>query len=215
MRGYPVPPRVFSEDEIRAYFEGDRIVCLICGRTYRLLGVHLARAHDMTIEDYRERYGLPFSRGLASDAHCAMQTAHGKARAERGEFTLNDPDAPPKGKPLHRVSAYQQAKVDAYEKLDVCHAGHRKEPGKNCRRCQHVRRRRQGKLTRESYAAYWVPASCADCGAPTVAAKALLSRGGLVLCEACRREHDRESWRKYRRKKKADTQPQPPQPPQP
>jgi len=62
--GYPVEPRKFTLEEIRAYFSGDRIVCLRCGKPYGSLGVHLKAIHGLSDDEYREMYGLPWRRGL-------------------------------------------------------------------------------------------------------------------------------------------------------
>jgi predicted transcriptional regulator len=61
--GYPVEARAFNRDEIVDYFSGDRIVCLLCGKSYRKLAAHLS-LHAFTEDDYRKRYGLPWSKGL-------------------------------------------------------------------------------------------------------------------------------------------------------
>jgi predicted transcriptional regulator len=36
----------------------DHLVCLVCGRKQKALKRHLAKAHDLTPEQYRELYGL-------------------------------------------------------------------------------------------------------------------------------------------------------------
>jgi len=63
--GYPVPPRVFTDAEVVAYFGGERVVCLLCGKACRNLGLHL-RIHDITVDAYRERYGFAYTRGMVS-----------------------------------------------------------------------------------------------------------------------------------------------------
>ena len=37
----------------------DHIVCLECGKSFRTLKRHLQIDHNLTTDDYRERYGLP------------------------------------------------------------------------------------------------------------------------------------------------------------
>lgn len=63
--GFPVDPWKMSLSEIRDYFATDRLLCLRCGKSYKTLGVHLRAIHSMTDDDYKEAYGLPWSRGLA------------------------------------------------------------------------------------------------------------------------------------------------------
>ncbi len=64
--GYPVPARNFSLEEIESYFCGDKITCLLCGKTYKSLGNHLSRVHEMSADTYKERYGFIYTRGLDS-----------------------------------------------------------------------------------------------------------------------------------------------------
>lgn len=80
--GYPVPARHFSRDEIAHYFEGDTIVCLICGFSYVSLPMHLRRIHGMKSDEYRSRYGLPYGRGLCSD----------DSRRRRSEMLTSNPE---------------------------------------------------------------------------------------------------------------------------
>ncbi len=89
--GFPMKPQKFSWTEVKQYFSGDRIQCLVCGKTYRRLGGHLA-VHSLTEDDYRELYGLPWRRGLCgTDAFVAYSIAI-KHRIEEGYVPpLNDP----------------------------------------------------------------------------------------------------------------------------
>lgn len=84
LAGYPVEPRQFDASEVAAYFSGDRITCLLCGKTYRSLGVHLKHIHAMDEDAYRERYGLPYRRGLTSNAaHDCYAQSISEDRIER------------------------------------------------------------------------------------------------------------------------------------
>lgn len=42
----------------RSVFD-DHIVCLACGKNFRTLKRHLQTDHDLTIDEYRARFGLP------------------------------------------------------------------------------------------------------------------------------------------------------------
>lgn len=46
--------------------EDGRLLCRVCGRWYRALGHHVLRKHEMSADDYRERFELPAGRGLAA-----------------------------------------------------------------------------------------------------------------------------------------------------
>jgi predicted transcriptional regulator len=52
--------------EVRRYFSGQTIKCLLCGRRFGRLSFHLAAKHDMSTDDYKSRLGLPWHRGLTS-----------------------------------------------------------------------------------------------------------------------------------------------------
>lgn len=47
-----------SQQEIDDYLSGDRIQCLICGKSYLSLSSHLVRAHDISPFDYKDRLGI-------------------------------------------------------------------------------------------------------------------------------------------------------------
>lgn len=42
------------------------VLCYECGRRFQNLGVHVSQAHDMSAREYKDRYGIPRSRSLAS-----------------------------------------------------------------------------------------------------------------------------------------------------
>jgi len=68
------PPPFQTRREVERYFSGKTIKCLLCGRRFRRLWGHLAAKHGMSVNDYRSRFGLPWSRGLTS---AASRTASG------------------------------------------------------------------------------------------------------------------------------------------
>lgn len=86
--GYPIDPRPFALEEIREYFSGNRILCLLCGKPYKRLAMHLPRCHSVTEDEYRKMYGLPWGRGLTSqsshEAHsrASIRCGHGQRLSE-------------------------------------------------------------------------------------------------------------------------------------
>ena len=60
--GAEATPAVPSKPEpavpVRRSVSPDRIICLICGRAQKLLKRHLAVAHGLTPDQYREQFGL-------------------------------------------------------------------------------------------------------------------------------------------------------------
>ncbi len=61
-------PRFQTRAQVDRYFTGKTIKCLVCGRWFRRLATHLAFKHDMDAAEYKARFGLPWTRGLTSDA---------------------------------------------------------------------------------------------------------------------------------------------------
>jgi predicted transcriptional regulator len=53
-----VPAKPEPAVPVRRSVSPDQIICLICGRTQKLLKRHLAVAHELTPDRYRELFGL-------------------------------------------------------------------------------------------------------------------------------------------------------------
>jgi hypothetical protein len=64
LAGFPRPSPFKTREEIDHYFCGDRITCLLCGHSFRSLPKHLFEVHNLSGDEYRSMYGLPYSRGL-------------------------------------------------------------------------------------------------------------------------------------------------------
>ncbi len=54
----PAPTRPEPVVPIRRSIGKDQMICLICGQKQKLLKRHLATAHDLLPDQYRERFGL-------------------------------------------------------------------------------------------------------------------------------------------------------------
>jgi hypothetical protein len=50
--------------EIESYYKGDKIQCLICGKYFKALGAHINKSHGLNVDLYKEKFGLPWSKGL-------------------------------------------------------------------------------------------------------------------------------------------------------
>ncbi len=69
MPGFPWEGKFQTREEIDDYFSDDQIQCLLCGKWYKVINyAHLSRIHDTTVDEYKERYGLPWSRGLTGES---------------------------------------------------------------------------------------------------------------------------------------------------
>lgn len=64
--GFPWFGKFKTKLEVDTYLSGDKIQCLLCGKMYRSLGHHVFKIHNIDSDAYKERYGLPYDRGLAS-----------------------------------------------------------------------------------------------------------------------------------------------------
>ena len=65
--GFPWKGKFTTKGEIDRYFsDPDGIQCLLCGRFFQNLSGHLWITHGISHEQYRERYGLPWRKGLVS-----------------------------------------------------------------------------------------------------------------------------------------------------
>ncbi len=63
--GFPREGKLQTMEEVDAYFASDKIQCLLCGKWFKDLGCkHLISKHEITADEYREMYGLPWARGL-------------------------------------------------------------------------------------------------------------------------------------------------------
>lgn len=60
------PPLFRTRRDVERYFGGKTIKCLLCGRRFGRLSFHLAAKHNVTTDDYKRRFGLPWTRGLTS-----------------------------------------------------------------------------------------------------------------------------------------------------
>lgn len=55
-----------TKKDLEAYFSGDILECLYCGRSYKSLGVHLKKIHGKTARDYKKDFNIPYRKGLIS-----------------------------------------------------------------------------------------------------------------------------------------------------
>ena len=91
--GYPRKFKFVDPDALRRYFEGDRIVCLMCGKTYRKLGVHLLKIHTMTPDEYRARFGIPWTYGLCCGETTELHSEEAKLKYVTGEWRASKEQA--------------------------------------------------------------------------------------------------------------------------
>ncbi len=93
MSGFSGDVRPFqTKAEIRAYLGEDRLACLICGRRLTVLPAHLKAQHGLSADDYRVRFGIPFSYGLAGEEFRRKAQARMLQLRAAGVITGPEPD---------------------------------------------------------------------------------------------------------------------------
>jgi hypothetical protein len=81
--GFPVDKVFQTKEEIDEYLSGDRIVCLLCGKSYKSLCSHIG-VHGFNVDGYREKYGLPFRSGLCGENTSELISKHFKKLVKDG-----------------------------------------------------------------------------------------------------------------------------------
>ena len=83
-----VPPAPEPAVPIRRSIGKDQMTCLICGQKQKLLKRHLATAHELTPDQYRERFGLksdyPMVAPSYAKARSEMALRIGLGRPKKG-----------------------------------------------------------------------------------------------------------------------------------
>lgn len=65
LAGYPIERPFASIDEVKEYLAGDRIICLLCGKSYKNLGSqHLPKIHGISEDEYKNKYHIPWTYSL-------------------------------------------------------------------------------------------------------------------------------------------------------
>lgn len=77
--------------EVREHLGGDRIPCLICGKLYRAVCHHARLAHGISARDYKRRFGLPVSQGVAAPQAREAWGASIRKTREAGRITDGRP----------------------------------------------------------------------------------------------------------------------------
>lgn len=91
MPGYPIEKPFETREQVEAYLNVDRLICLLCGKTYKSLCTHLS-VHGTNADAYKEKYGLPWGCGLTCVTTKAMNIKHGKRLVAEGIFRPPTPE---------------------------------------------------------------------------------------------------------------------------
>jgi predicted transcriptional regulator len=63
---------------VRRSIHADHITCLECGTPHKTLKRHLRSAHDLSVDDYRAKWGLPKDYPVVASAYTAVRSALAK-----------------------------------------------------------------------------------------------------------------------------------------
>lgn len=110
--GFPWEGRFTMMDEIKKYFDHEELPCLLCGREYGNLGLHISSTHKIHKDDYKEMFGIPWSYGLAGKKFKTHCSKHLKDMRETGKVAK----APSKAhiKKLHAARHKKRPPVEAF-----------------------------------------------------------------------------------------------------
>jgi hypothetical protein len=125
-----LPPAFNRRRDVERYLGGKTIECLLCGLRFRRLAGHLAAKHEMSVDEYRTRFGLPWSRGLTSAASVASSgwTDERKVKARKNRFFERAHLTP-------RRAPAPFLKVEAVKNLGKHAVGFGKHSSEECVRC--------------------------------------------------------------------------------
>jgi predicted transcriptional regulator len=77
-RKEPEPAKPEPAVSVRRSIQDDHLVCLVCGRQQKILRRHLAVAHQLTPEAYRERFGLKPDYPMAAPGYSRQRSEMAK-----------------------------------------------------------------------------------------------------------------------------------------
>lgn len=86
---YPVEQGFETIEQVNDYLGQQKITCLLCGKKLCILGKHLFSVHGLTSDQYRERYGIPWTRALAVTSTRSRMEQALRKRLESGDQSLN------------------------------------------------------------------------------------------------------------------------------
>lgn len=78
--GYPKTEAFESVDQVIKYMSGDSITCLLCGKQYKSLGLHLLKVHGVSPDRYKMDFGIPWTYSLMCEASVEKKSEQLKQR---------------------------------------------------------------------------------------------------------------------------------------
>lgn len=193
MAGFPILEPFRSKQDVDRYLGQPKIQCLLCGKWYKRLAGHL-RIHEISEDEYRERYRIPWSAGLLGTEAWQKYSASAHRMISRvGENVVNERlslgrKAMAAAHPRHRRSPWKSE--IALDNL----GDHIREraPRAGCLNCGIKVPRSGGKYCSHlcyrlhSYPDAAPPANCRTCDRPLPRGSWGKASESPVQCKACR-----------------------------
>jgi predicted transcriptional regulator len=73
-------------------FREHEIVCLLCGKAYAALGPHLVSKHNVSPDEYREQFGIPYYQPLIATSKYERRKSVTLRRSQKAE-AIDKPDS--------------------------------------------------------------------------------------------------------------------------
>lgn len=176
--GFPRRGILSTLEQFEQFCRKGRIVCLLCGRLYRALGIHVFRAHSISSDDYRSLYGIPKTASLCDEKTQARKAASVMALPGRGAAHLL---------PLGICTQFRKGERPAMTSAPAIIGA------KRARALEHHRG-----LTADEIATVFsdeakIECKCRDC---SNLVRVLPVHAGRALCERCRQQKRRDKLRR-------------------
>ena len=84
------PPE--AKPNLKDAFKENEIVCLLCGKAYSVLGAHLITKHNITNDEYREQFGIPYYQPLTAISKYERRKSVTLRRSRKTE-EIDEPDS--------------------------------------------------------------------------------------------------------------------------
>ncbi len=78
LAGEAEAPKPEPAISVRRSIKKDRIFCIECGKGHKTLKRHLRTAHDLTVDEYRERWNLSFDYPIVAPDYAAQRSKMAK-----------------------------------------------------------------------------------------------------------------------------------------
>lgn len=104
--GYLKDLKFASMAEVKNYVSRNKIVCLLCGREFKSIQQHVNKAHNLSVREYKIRYGIPVTVALVGSGTMNRMRVNGRHNAN-----FLDPEAAhsalKKARAGHEVQSYR------------------------------------------------------------------------------------------------------------